>query len=495
MRLSPKLFFSILAAAVLARLLSMAFVPLMDTSEPRYAEIARLMAVSGDWITPWFEPGSPFWGKPPLSFWAQAASIKLFGVSEFAVRLPSFLALVAVGGLMYVAGARMLGIGAARWAILIFATMLLPAVSAGAVLTDPFLVMGVTLSMVAFILAQQHQSAVWRYGFFVGLAIGLLSKGPLSLLLVFGALIPWMLFHRNGRTQFAALPWGRGLALTLMLSLPWYLAAEWKTPGFLQYFIVGEHFLRFVDAGWTGDLYGTAHKRVLGSIWIDAVLAALPWSIYAVSGLIWLCFKPKACVHASKLLKTPIVSFLCLWALVAPVFFTLSGNILWTYVLPSLPPLALLLGTLVDRHQSESISSKAIHRLFIASTMILPAIALALGAYALFDTSRFKTEKHLVAAAHEQMEPGEALYFLGSRPFSARYYTEGKARLVGRDELAPLLLTDEKRIFLAVPKSRAPEAFQDSRWNTYPIFNSRRYSLYLLDARRHGGELRSDRSS
>ncbi|NLZ11765.1 MAG: glycosyltransferase family 39 protein, partial [Alcaligenaceae bacterium] len=46
-------------------LLAMVMMPLADTTEPRYAEIARLMAASGDWITPWFEPGVPFWGKPP----------------------------------------------------------------------------------------------------------------------------------------------------------------------------------------------------------------------------------------------------------------------------------------------------------------------------------------------------------------------------------------------------------------------------------------------
>src|SRR3546814_4841624 len=70
----------VLAAVLGLRLASMWLFPLIDTSEPRYAEIARIMAVSGDWVTPWFEPGEPFWGKPPLAFWAQALSIKLLGL-------------------------------------------------------------------------------------------------------------------------------------------------------------------------------------------------------------------------------------------------------------------------------------------------------------------------------------------------------------------------------------------------------------------------------
>ena len=92
--LSP--WFLVLAAILASRFIGMALFPFADTTEQRYAEIARLMAETGDWITPWFEPGVPFWGKPPLSFWAQAASIKLFGVSEFAIRLPAWLATLGI---------------------------------------------------------------------------------------------------------------------------------------------------------------------------------------------------------------------------------------------------------------------------------------------------------------------------------------------------------------------------------------------------------------
>jgi 4-amino-4-deoxy-L-arabinose transferase-like glycosyltransferase len=86
------LFFLILAL----QLFGMVLIPFSGTSEPRYAEIARMMAESGDWITPWFEPGVPFWGKPPLSFWVQALSIRLFGLDEWAVRFPSLLAFLAI---------------------------------------------------------------------------------------------------------------------------------------------------------------------------------------------------------------------------------------------------------------------------------------------------------------------------------------------------------------------------------------------------------------
>ena len=91
----------LLLAILLLRLGLAAVLPLADTTEPRYAEIARLMAISGDWITPWYEPGVPFWGKPPLSFWAQALSFRWLGVSELAGRLPSWLATLAIVYLVY----------------------------------------------------------------------------------------------------------------------------------------------------------------------------------------------------------------------------------------------------------------------------------------------------------------------------------------------------------------------------------------------------------
>src|SRR3546814_5782336 len=77
----------------------------------------------------------------------------------------------------------------------------------------------------------------------------------------------------------------------LAISLPWYVIAELKTPGFLKYFLVGEHFLRFVDAGWAGDRYGTAHARAWGAIWLDWIAASAPWSLLLVTGLLVLPLK------------------------------------------------------------------------------------------------------------------------------------------------------------------------------------------------------------
>ena len=85
-----------LAVVLAVRLATLGGYPLMDTSEARYGEIARVMRETGNWVTPQETPGTPFWAKPPLYAWLSAASTYVFGVDEFALRLPSMLCGVGV---------------------------------------------------------------------------------------------------------------------------------------------------------------------------------------------------------------------------------------------------------------------------------------------------------------------------------------------------------------------------------------------------------------
>ena len=101
MNISMRNLFFMLSTIMLARLFLAWLIPYADTTEARYAEIARLMVQTGDWITPWFDEGVPFWGKPPLSFWLQALSFKLFGISEFAGRFPAWLASLGIITIIY----------------------------------------------------------------------------------------------------------------------------------------------------------------------------------------------------------------------------------------------------------------------------------------------------------------------------------------------------------------------------------------------------------
>jgi 4-amino-4-deoxy-L-arabinose transferase-like glycosyltransferase len=172
-------------AAALARLATLGMYPLVDTTEARYAEIARNMAVLGDWVTPWFRDGLPFWGKPPLSFWLTAASFKAIGINAFAARLPHWICGCLLAWLVWGWLARRSRYTAAVAVALIGSSLLFLA-SAGIVMTDMTLALGTTLMLRGFWLGLHGAPAERRreqWIFFLGLAIGLMAKGPIAALL------------------------------------------------------------------------------------------------------------------------------------------------------------------------------------------------------------------------------------------------------------------------------------------------------------------------
>ena len=113
--------FFALCFLLLCRLISMWFVPLNDTTEARYGEIARKMLETGNWVTPQHDYGVPFWAKPPLSTWLSALSMKCFGVNEFAVRLPGLLLSIGILWLIWGLAKKQSGPVVARASILILA--------------------------------------------------------------------------------------------------------------------------------------------------------------------------------------------------------------------------------------------------------------------------------------------------------------------------------------------------------------------------------------
>lgn len=472
-----QLLFWLLVAVVVSRLLTMFSVPLADMTEPRYAEIARVMAATGDWITPWFHLNVPFWGKPPLSFWCQALSFKLFGVSEFTGRLPSWLATVGMLALVMRLASTLADRRVGLWAGLIFSTMALTYISAGTVMTDSFLALGTTLSLVSFAMVLSGHKRGWRWGPFIGLIIGLLAKGPLTLILLGTPVFFWALWSRGWKTLFTELPWGRGLLLTVVITLPWYIAAELKTPGFLDYFIVGEHIKRFLDPGWAGDLYGSAHSQPHGMIWLHFIGATFPWSLVGLAGLVIAWRHGALSGRLRSGLADVRIRLAVTSTLTAPVFFTLSGNILWTYVLPSLPFFAVLVA--VGLSALGDAESPARGRAGLAAILLVPVIATVGGLYVSFDNLTLRTEKPIVATYNQRatvMTP--ALTYVGEPPFSALFYSAGKVRSVDLGELPRNDDGTAKCLpFMAVNKSDL-KAFKALCPDAHAISHSKHYTLF-----------------
>ena len=425
-----------LIAVVAVRLVTLGFYPILDKTEARYAEIALRMAAGGDWITPFIEPGAPFWAKPPLSTWASALSYVMLGVNEFAARLSSFVAYALGIGLAYRMGAdardRLFGISAA----LALASMALAFYLGGAVMTDPALAVAVTLVMVAYWKAMAGHDRVWGYLFFVGCGMALLAKGPVGVVLPALSIAAWVAWHNQWKETWRNLPWFGGTALTLLLALPWYIAAERATPGFLEYFIFGEHFARYLVPGWKGDLYGMGRVFPIGTIWLFALVATLPWSLVYARALV---VKSERAAVFPPLGRDPWLAYLVCWALSPLLFFTFARNILLTYVATSLPAFALLAA-----HALRSIGQDRDYRV-PALAAIAPAVVIALVAAIEIapDNPRLPTQRGIVMA-YERLKPSPRyeLVYLFEKPYSADFYSRLRARIARTPEEARRLIED-----------------------------------------------------
>ena len=434
-----------LIALLLVRLITLGLYPLMGTTEPRYAEIARKVLSTGDWVTPWYDHGVPFWGKPPLSFWGSAVTMAVFGINEFAARLGPYLATVACVALLWAWPVAQPGGSDAKRvlapaAALVALSSLAGYISAGAVMTDMFMTLGTTLCMVAFWISVGDSPnapaapgvARWRWLFFVGIAIGLLAKGPVATVLTGIALALWLLAGALSAEGLRArclrvwrnLPWLRGSLLVAVLTLPWYLLAEQRTPGFLNYFIVGEHIQRFLVSGWTGDLYGQGHAEPRGTIFWFAFLGWLPWSVVVplMLALAW-WWRSTGVLRRSPVASNGELQYLLAWVLASLLFFAISRNILPSYILPGLPAFGLLVAMLGIWLAS---ARPAVWWLWLASAAIPAAVCALLVVNPGFMDDR--SQRGLL----KQWTLGTPLIYLEGRPLSADFYSRGQAVLADK---------------------------------------------------------------
>jgi len=429
----------LISGILLFRLVSLTFYPLIDTTEARYGEIARIMLETQNWVTPQFDYNVPFWGKPPLHTWASAAFGGVLGVSEFSLRLPHLL--VSLITLFVVSVfAKRFNISASL-VILVLASTLGFFVASGMIMTDAFLLLGMTMAMVGFALAWRDNSNSFAYLGFIGIGVGLLAKGPIILVLIGLAIVPWLLVNYglvNGvKALYRKIPLFKGLALTLAISLPWYLLAESATPGFLNYFIVGEHFLRFVQSGWEGDLYGTAHSEPRGIIWAYWIIVAFPWSLYFAGLLVMKKYRAALSQHKFNFY---LPSYLICWLISPMLLFTMSGNILPIYVLPGIPALALLVAIMLQQIKFS----------VVMTSLLTPILMLIYLTIELPKLSNEKGDKTLLSNIDREFD----LYYLHKRSFSGRFYSSGKAMKIDLiDELSaadyPFYLVVNRKNFVS----------------------------------------------
>ena len=402
--------------------------PLIDRDEPRFAEASREMIERGDYVVPYFNNHFRF-DKPPLTYWAQIASYKIFGQNDFAARLPSAIAAALTALSIFAWGTR---VGTARvgwWSAIIFTLSLQTFLHAKAAVADMWLVLFVTLAHWAgYELLRdrlsppvdqtsdlEHQTSHWWWVFYLSLAFGFLAKGPIGWipLLTVGVT---MIFLRE--TPFARqFAFGRGLLLILSIVALWGIPALIQTHG--QFFVVGigRHVIGRSLATMEGhgaDSLGM-YLLLLPFYFVTIFLSFFPWSIK----LPWLIRKllgeKKARTTNADHNGNKIDSYLLIGIAIIFVIFTLVKTKLPHYTLPAFPLLALL----IARRFTAENGARFFRNCALASASAYLAIALVVPpfvsrlfpAYQLFQESRTYLQPDMEFASVDFGEPSLVWYF------------------------------------------------------------------------------------
>jgi 4-amino-4-deoxy-L-arabinose transferase-like glycosyltransferase len=322
-----------LVAALLA--FRLGAVPLIGPDEPRYTRVAVEMHRSGEWVRPTLQ-GEPWLEKTPLFYWLAGAAFSVLGETEAAARVPSVLAALLLVGTTALVGARLYGSAAGLHAGFVAGTSLLPFAYGRAASMDMLLAATVTLSIGLAglrVLGVAGRLAVVAAAAAAGLAT--LAKGPLGLVLPLLVLGGFLAATREWRFLRELLSPAAVAAFALVF-LPWYVAILLdQGRHFVDVFILDHNVQRFTS---------TVHNHP-GPFWyyVPVLLAGLfPWSGIAACALF------RAAPRRSR-----ADLFVLLWLALPLAFFSLAGSKLPGYVLPCLPPLALLAGRTADRLVAE----------------------------------------------------------------------------------------------------------------------------------------------
>jgi 4-amino-4-deoxy-L-arabinose transferase-like glycosyltransferase len=310
---------------------------LWEPDEARYAEIAREMLALRNFIVPHLNY-VPYIEKPPLLYWLTASSMSLFGVNEFAARLPNALAALLGVIVTYCFVARAFDRRRAILAALVLATSGLYAVMAQVLTTDMLLTTMITVALFAFYL-QWREGGRWWWTLYVAAALATLTKGPVGVAIPFiaGVIFLWWQGELRGAIRrFHALS---GLLVGLVIALPWFVAVTIREPGFFAFYFVGEHFRRFFESSYS-------HGEPIYYYLPVAAAGMLPWTI-AVPFLPWRSLEPN-----------PARRFCAISSAAILVLFSLASAKLIPYILPAFPPLAVLIAdaimALADHHAAST---------------------------------------------------------------------------------------------------------------------------------------------
>ncbi len=353
----------IIAAALLFLLPQLSFYPLLPPDEARYVEIPREMVASNEYIVPRLN-GVVYLEKPPLFYWLQTLPIKMFGMQEAALRFwNAFFAALTIG-FVFLAGSllynRKTGLVAAG---MLYSSLMFYAL-AHVMSLDMTLSGLLSCSLLSFLLGLQHPPNIrrrwWFYAGYIFAALAVMTKGLVGLLLPSAIVFLWLLFTNSWRALLRAyIP--SGLIILFIIIMPWHIVVQQRVPEFFDFYIVAQHFTRYLTM---------AEQRYEPIWWFVPVLAAglLPWLPWVASAIYKQCREIKLQFSQYK-----NEMFLLIWAAFVFIFFSVSKSKLIPYILPVLPPLFLITANILIKQQSKLIGRRGM-AIGMVSIVLLTAL-------------------------------------------------------------------------------------------------------------------------
>ncbi len=341
---------------------------LQHPDEGRYAEIAREMRASGDWITPRLN-GIKYFEKPPLQYWVTAASFAAFETDQWTARLAPAVAGFALILVVGFTAAALAGPTAGAYAALALAGCVWHIGLTHFLTLDALLEFLLAAALCSFLLANRDglpggKVRLWMLLAWAEIALATLTKGVVALAIPGATLVLYSLFTRDvGPWRRLHLGWG--LVVYLAIAAPWFVLVSAANPGFAEFFFVHEHVQRFLT---------TEHRRT-GPLWYFV-------PIFLVGVMPWLSIAPwtwRASWRAPAAGNGFRWRAFCLaWAAFVFAFFSASGSKLPSYILPMFPALMLVLGASLAEMPARRIA-------WLLGPLAIGAVALAAAVFVGFE--------------------------------------------------------------------------------------------------------------
>jgi 4-amino-4-deoxy-L-arabinose transferase-like glycosyltransferase len=331
--------------------LGLGMFPLHTPDTARYAEIPREMIASGDYLTPYLN-ALKYFEKPPLFYWMQVVHLKLFGINIFAANLTNALMALFTSLAVYLGASKIYGRLTGFLSTLVLATSLLFFYMDRFTTLDLALTFFLTVAMLCFVIGANlehvhcylptsaataraaHTKKYYLWSVYIATGLAVMTKGLVGMIFPAAIIFIWITLFNEWRSLKNYYLFS-GLLLFLVVAVPWHVLVNLKHPEFFQFYFIEQHFLRYFtpyagrqQAWWFFPLILTVGLYPWVTFAIQAIKAQLPHGHGS-----WQAWR-----------RNKVSIFLVLWAALVYGFYTFSNSQLIPYLLPVLPPLAILIG-------------------------------------------------------------------------------------------------------------------------------------------------------